>query len=1613
MKNKNQNPMSYWNKAKIKIFITLGLMLSLFILQGVEIIQVHDFIQTAEADVEFSDFFKRDEGGLSFTEFQGGMTSLSAEGYDPALVSSTDLREFIIKIINYALGFLGLVTVIIIVYGGVMYVTSAGDDNKVTTGKNAIKYALIGLLIIFGSFAFVNTVIKAGSGDQTTGQIRRITAGRTSPGFNSTAEEIKKIAEDIYNDFTVLSDITLEFQTIMSDAEKEVLWPANFPPKQTILSFLGGIKSKLSTISTKVPQYSSAFIKIKELEREVDRQIDTVRMFEGEKLYKILNGSTPYGYGTLDDLPDETWYEYLLGLPADTEGYTNYNQNLYNFWAQDGENSRHANWRKGVAFAPIIEEIKKEYINNLKLAFQRLHFINEELKTYFGASDGQSGQRPGTIYEKMRLAYGYSNDGSIDSNIAGFNLNVQNWKLFEENNPNYDPISPATAFLITALTHHSEFHKQVSEMKFVEARLTASAIEGSAPFTVIFDAIATNDPAGGTLKKENIIWDLGGSSTISDLMALNNYGASLMSSENMICDRDGTIIPEDELDRKIGQTSQRCTFLKPGTYQSAIKIKSNDPSKYAPGVSILTIRVSPPNTKINLKMLAGGEEIDIMRYKDDETLEIDRSTVPVTLEQAKVGLTFNASASFAEQYKWDFGNGDFRDFSGTPTATAIYQEAGKYNVKLEVLSKTGIIDRKIFTIEVSDLASRIIDPNKGRGVVNTDILFDGSSSKSDGGGIKSYEWIVNVSEGYPRPEGFEPIRKEGATLSRFTHRFEKPNTYDITLRVMDINGNYSTDQLFNFLVSSQKPIAQFTHTVPKENVPNVVEFDSSKSFDPDGDSKYLEYEWTIEAPNEAFRFLDSTTNTSKNPKIEFLKKGEYSVKLKVTDLLTSGTNIEFGEITKKVNIDKILSLEWGENSTTTSMLNEEGEAEINLELSSPRAIAFEMDFGDGNNQSGAFSGTRTITHRYSQAGKYKIKATVYDADEDDISINRTVFIGGGENPIAKIGLTVDGVKIYDFDSPIEITKKSKLVFDASDSKNTDGTGRKLNYSWDLGDTTRSSDREFNHSYKELSPAEPGYFIAKLTVFDRDNTSKRSTDEIKLQVKNLKPTFATLQGIPRLERGKNTTPITVLMKVFGAEDPDGRITQYRWWYYRLDEPDNELGMMITTNDSAQLIIGTMGREGEKINYGLGVEVMDNDNLRFSSRELYDENTVPKVEVVNGPNELPTASFRVNATKVFLGDPVIFTSTSTDPDGEILTYIWDFEGDGFHNNEPTDKATVEHIYTKKNLNGYDVRLKIRDDKGGEAVSAIVKLFVDSNAEPPVSAFDYSFPDPENKLKVQFTNKASVDEESGAIIAQTLWDFDINKDTTGDGIRNNDIDSREENPTWTYDAYGIYKVKLQVLDSLGEKSELIRDVVIADETNIRPSAEEREFQRAIEIMNIEKGTVEYERAMQPGTAEFQRAIEIMEITGPKYTGMVDALGRPIEESSLMEGSIFDAEGNPIIISPKEETETTIDKENLEPIKAILEIRPSELSGERDIAVIDFSKSTGPIKYFSIDKNIFQDSFPPNGILDDDYDYISDKAGTWQTTFFKEWGEIAVKLTVYDEYGREDSVVKKIVFK
>lgn len=78
-----------------------------------------------------------------------------------------DLQAAIMNITNWILGFIAIVATLIVIYGGLLYLTAAGNDDQVGKAKKTISSGIIGVAICGLAYALVyivsHTIITAGT----------------------------------------------------------------------------------------------------------------------------------------------------------------------------------------------------------------------------------------------------------------------------------------------------------------------------------------------------------------------------------------------------------------------------------------------------------------------------------------------------------------------------------------------------------------------------------------------------------------------------------------------------------------------------------------------------------------------------------------------------------------------------------------------------------------------------------------------------------------------------------------------------------------------------------------------------------------------------------------------------------------------------------------------------------------------------------------------------------------------------------------------------------------------------------------------------------------------------------------------------------------------------------------------------------------------------------------------------------------------------------------------------------------------------------------------------------------------------------------------------------
>ena len=79
---------------------------------------------------------------------------------EPISGAGSNIKAPVLNIIDWFLGIVGIIALIVIIIGGVQYMTSTGDPGKVKKAKDTILYGIIGLIIVALAAVIVNFTIN-------------------------------------------------------------------------------------------------------------------------------------------------------------------------------------------------------------------------------------------------------------------------------------------------------------------------------------------------------------------------------------------------------------------------------------------------------------------------------------------------------------------------------------------------------------------------------------------------------------------------------------------------------------------------------------------------------------------------------------------------------------------------------------------------------------------------------------------------------------------------------------------------------------------------------------------------------------------------------------------------------------------------------------------------------------------------------------------------------------------------------------------------------------------------------------------------------------------------------------------------------------------------------------------------------------------------------------------------------------------------------------------------------------------------------------------------------------------------------------------------------------
>ncbi len=473
---------------------------------------------------------------------------------------------------------------------------------------------------------------------------------------------------------------------------------------------------------------------------------------------------------------------------------------------------------------------------------------------------------------------------------------------------------------------------------------------------------------------------------------------------------------------------------------------------------------------IKLQPKAGGpietreyqQEVSIAKQEiyGEITADKESGIVPLTVKLGSNTIKDPDGAKITN-FSWDL-NGDGRpDREGSTYGTAewTFDKIGEHVVSLTVTSEdlndSGTHETKTFkkTITVREPVDQVdasiwieATPQSGYAPLAVSLFANYEKNTLQNSKIEKYEWQIG--------DGL-------ATLwgQRAKYTFEKAGNYPVSLVVTFANGQTSTvtneitvnDKSFSpKAVITTTPAATGTSKTVSGPAPLTVEFDGTKSTDPD--DNIVKYEWDFDGDG----LWDEEGSTVEH---EFLNSKKYETTLRVTD---ADNNESRATVLVDVAEEKAIVNFGADRLSGPAPLTINFDASGSRVPTGKKIISYEWNFDSENSKSETFIYDRAQTsHIFGIVGEYPVTLTLHTDDGKKYSDTLKVV---ASNASLAADFTLSRVN---GPAPLAIS------FDASASS---GNFNKI--AWDFGDGTTGTDVKPTHVFEKA-----GKYEVILRIYD--------------------------------------------------------------------------------------------------------------------------------------------------------------------------------------------------------------------------------------------------------------------------------------------------------------------------------------------------------------------------------------------------------------------------------------------------------------------------------------------------------------------------------------------------
>ena len=660
------------------------------------------------------------------------------------------------------------------------------------------------------------------------------------------------------------------------------------------------------------------------------------------------------------------------------------------------------------------------------------------------------------------------------------------------------------------------------------------------------------------------------------------------------------------------------------------------------------------------------------------------------------------------------------------------------------------------------------------------VTFNGSTSSDPDGSITKYEWDLDGNGSYETNTGSTPTA---------TRAYATEGQVQVGLRVTD--NLFGTDTETKTLdVGNKAPVASYTITPNPAITGRSVAFNAGGSSDVDG--TITKYEWDLDG-NGTYEVDGGTSPTTSHT---YAASGTVDTRLRLTDnqgatgtatlpvTITSGGVSSYGDaVLDTPGLVNYWRMGEASGPTFADSKGTSHATATGAAFGVPGAIAQDPNLAgrfDGVNDFAKANVNLSATSQLTV--EFWLKWDAY-GDDDHLAMELTPNFN-----------STDGGFIVDPDAP-QFGNTFGVGLGRGDSRNNVFFARPSAGAWHhyalVMDTGASAATQITPyvdgravSFQKLdSGTGAGRFAnSVLSMMSRNGTAlfgKGDLDELAIYNRALSAgAIADHYG----SFGTNRRPVaaftatpnpaasgqTVTLNASASSDPDGSVQAYEW-----DLDGN--GSFERDGGSNPVTTTTFPQQGD---------------VQVSLRVIDDrQGTDTETKTVTVTGRGPTAAFTASPNPVTVGQSVAFDGAgSSDPDGTIVKYEWDLDGNGSFETDTGAIKTASRSYTA--TGDVSVKLRATDDEGNTGETTRTVTVVAAN-QAPLASFTVSPAPAAVGQTVTFDGTASSDP--GGTIVKYEWDLD------GNGSFETDTGTTKT-ASRSYAAAGSVSVKLRVTDNDG---------------------------------------------------------------------------------------------------------------------------------------------------------------------------------------------------------------------